>query len=205
MNKLPKEQFQVSLRKGILECTEEEIKFAFHLLNFDLKNFRQEVGRVEFEVHFNRYYIIKITVLPDKTIFSNEWIIFNDNTKVHHVQLDHPGNLLIMVINQMVNMFGPSLLAPLRYNPAFIEGWSVFENGEEAHAYYDIFVSVIHEIYPEMKEPVKEEGKVAKPAKKSTKAAKAAQATRKVKEGKSSGTAKVIPLPITKGKKKLPN
>ena len=62
MVKLTKEQLQEALKKPILTCSEEEIRFALHIMGFDLKEYHQDQGRVAFEIHFRRIYVIKMEV-----------------------------------------------------------------------------------------------------------------------------------------------
>ena len=195
MQKLSKEQMEVALRKHILNCTEDELRFVFHLLNFDLKEFRQETARVTFEVHFTRFYVIKISVTPEMTAFSNEWIVFNDDKNNHGLEVVTPP-MFFNILNMMMNFFGEALLNPMAWKPTFIPGWSIFADGVEAKEYFDLFQKTADSIIKEVEAmKPKEEGKKA--GKSAAKAPKEKKAP--AKKGK------VIKLPLPSGKGKLPN
>ena len=133
MNKLTKEQMQDALRKVTLNCTEEEIRFVFHLFSFDLKEFKQETGRISFEIHYKINYIVKVELTATAMTFSNEWINFEDEN-THGIAMTVPtclGELMVMFIN----MFMPNLLQRVCYNIAYNEQWSIFESVEEAQEY----------------------------------------------------------------------
>ncbi len=194
MQKLSKEQMEVALRKHILNCTEDELRFVYHLLNFDLKEFKQEVGRITYEIHFTRFYVIKVTVTNDLLVFSNEWIVFNDDKTKHSLECATPP-MFFSVLNMMMNFFGQALLAPMNWKPTYIPGYSIFDNGEEAKGYFDLFQKTADSIIKEIEalNPENKEEEKKKPAKKAAKKTPAKKA-------------KVVKLPIpTGGKKKLPN
>ena len=198
MQKLSKETMEAALRKHILNCTEDEIRFVFHLLNFDLKEYKQEMGRITFEVHFTRFYIIKITVTPELLVFSNEWIVFNDDKTNHSLECATPP-MFFSVLNMMMNFFGEALLKPTGWKPTYIEGYSIFEDGKEAKGYFDLFQKTADAIIKEIEALTPaEEGK-----EKAGKSGKKAPAKKAAPAKKS---AKVIKLPMPNGKgKKLPN
>ncbi len=150
MVKLTKEQLQAALRKPILGCTEDEIRFPYHIMGFDLKNFQQEQGRVAFEIHYQRFYIIKVEVAGGILTFSNQWVIFNEKEDVHHLSFEDPGKL-IFILNYLISLFGKPLLEPAGYRPAFIKGHSICETPEEAKDYWMIIQEVLYEFYPELR------------------------------------------------------
>ncbi len=158
MEKLTKEQLEVALKKPILTCTENEIRFPLHIMGFDLKEFHQDQGRVAFEMHYQRCYVIKVEVAGGVLTFSNQWIVFNDKEEIHHINFEDPGKL-ILILNLFVTLFGQALLNPIGYQPAFIKGWSQFETPEEAKEYWATLQSVLQEVCP----PAEETGKAAAP------------------------------------------
>lgn len=137
--------FKAYLGKKILSCTEAEIRFAFHALNFTLKEFRQNQGMVSFEIHFTRYFIMKVEVSGGLVTFSNEWILFDDNN-THHVIFSEPENLML-TIQLFFDIFGTPLLDPLKYGPTFIKGWSVFENEDQ----HDDYLAEMYRMLPNYK------------------------------------------------------
>lgn len=144
MNKLTKEQMQQALRKPILNCSEDEIRFMFHLFSFDLKELKQEIGRVRFEVHFKINYIARVELSDSTMVFSNEWISFDENHN-HGISMRVPtcaGELIVMFIN----MFAPNLLQRAGYNLAYNEEWSVLDSLEEAQSYIETAQSTMAEI-----------------------------------------------------------
>ena len=147
MEKLTKEQLQEALKKPILACSEEEVRFAFHIMGFDLKEYHQELGRIAFEIHFRRLYIIKVEVAGGIITFSNRWVIFNDKEQVHHLNFQEPDKF-ILILNLFINLFSKALLEPVGYQPAYIKDWSVFETGEEAKEFWQTFQDVLHEVCP---------------------------------------------------------
>lgn len=135
MKKLTKEQMQEALRKPILNCTEGEIRFIFHLFSFDLKEFKQETGRVRFEVHFKTNYIARVEISNMAMVLSNEWIVFGEDNS-HGISMEAPpcaGALLVAFIN----MFAPNLLQHAGYNLSYNSEWSVLESLEEAQEYVE--------------------------------------------------------------------
>lgn len=137
MKKLSLTQFRKALKKSILGCSEEEVRFVFNIMGFDLKEFSQETGRINFEVHYRRYYIIKVEVIEGVVLFSNPWVVFNDNKDAHHINFQFNGPLLDL-LSMFLDLFGPSFLKPLNYQPAFIDGWSACAGPEEGKMYWDI-------------------------------------------------------------------
>lgn len=154
MIKLTKEQFEAALKKPILSCEENEIRFAFHVMGFDLKEYRQELGRIAFEIHYQRVFIIKVEVSGGVVVFSNPWIVFNDREEVHHINMDEP-QALILILNMFVTMFNEALLKPMEYKPAYIKEWSIFDDGAEAKEAWATLQLVIQELLPKP-EPDKE-------------------------------------------------
>ena len=135
MNKLTKEQMQEALRKSILNCTEGELRFLFHLFSFDLKEFKQETGRVRFEVHFKTSYISRVEITDMVMALSNEWIIFGEDNS-HGISMEAPpcaGALLVAFIN----MFAPNLLQHAGYSLSYNSEWSVLDSLEEAQEYVE--------------------------------------------------------------------
>ena len=147
MVKLTKEQLQEALKKPILTCSEEEIRFALHIMGFDLKEYHQDQGRVAFEIHFRRIYVIKMEVTGGIITFSNRWVVFNDKEEIHHLNFEEPENL-ILILNLFINLFGKALLEPIGYQPAYIKEWSLFETGEEAKEFWQTFQTVLREVCP---------------------------------------------------------
>lgn len=147
MQVLSKEQLKDCLKKPILQCTEEEIRFAFHVLGFDLKEFKQEQGRVSFEIHYRQFYIIKLEVVGGLSIFSSIWIIFNDKEESHSLSIQEP-SCFVALLGTFFNLFNSSLLEPVRYRPGFMKGWSIFETPEEAKGYWETIGNVLHEVCP---------------------------------------------------------
>lgn len=144
MKKLSKEQMQEALQKPVLNCTEDEIRFVFHLFSFDLKELKQETGRVCFEIHFKVHYIAKAELSSTGMAFSNEWINFGDEY-THGIAMSTPtclGELIVMFIN----MFAPNLLQNAGYNLAFNEQWSILDSLEEAQQYLEVAQNTMAEI-----------------------------------------------------------
>ena len=199
MQKLSKEQMEVALRKHILQCTEDEIRFVFHIVNFDLKEFHQEVGRVQFEIHFTRFYVIKVTITQEMLVFSNEWMVFNDQNS-HALDAIATPPMLFMVMNRFIQTFA-QILQEMQWRPVYIDGYSVFEDGKTAKEYFELFQQTANKISKEIealrpkeeKEAPKNVLKVKKtPAKKNT-------------AGRGGAKGKVVKLPVAGGKKKLLN
>lgn len=144
MNKLTKEQMQEALRKSILNCTESELRFLFHIFSFDLKEFKQETGRVRFEVHFKTSYIARVEITDMVMALSNEWVVFGENNS-HGISMEAPpcaGALLVA----FVNMFAPNLLTQAGYGLSYNSEWSVLDSLEEAQEYIETAQSTMTEI-----------------------------------------------------------
>lgn len=134
MKKLSKEQIREVLHKNIMDCTENELRFIFHILSFDLKEMKQECGRTRFEVHFKRNYVMRIEIAGNNMYFSNEWIQFNEEN-IHGISTSTPdclGKLIVIFIN----MFIPNVLQKINYGIVYNEDWSVFDSCEEANSYF---------------------------------------------------------------------
>lgn len=143
IQKISHTEFKEALEKSPLECSENELRFIFNALGFDLKEFKQETSRVVFEVHFRRNYIVKVELVSGLLVFSNRWIIFNDKneTERHNINFQFNGST-IKILNLFLDMFGPCLLNPLQYMPAYIKGWSVCDSPKETKEYWDILSEV---------------------------------------------------------------
>lgn len=137
MQKLTKSQFKAALKKNPLNCTENELRFIFNLLGFDLKEFRLETARVTFEIHFTRHYIMKAEIMHGLLVFSNQWIVFDDNDDPQHIKINFNRTLLDF-ITLFFNMFGRDLLEPIHYTASYTEGWSMVDSKEEGREYWEI-------------------------------------------------------------------
>lgn len=160
MIKLTKKQFKTALKKPILSCEENEIRFVFHVLGFDLKEYRQELGRIAFEIHYRRVFVIKIEVSGGIVVFSNPWIVFNNKEDVHHVNMGDP-QALALILSIFVAIFNEPLLIPMEYKPAYIKGWSVFDDVAEAKEAWATLQLVTNELVP--KPEPNEEAELPKP------------------------------------------
>ena len=136
--------------KPVLDCTEEEHRFVFHLLTFDLKEFSQETGRVSFELHFTRTFVIRITVTSDKLVFSNEWVHFNE--KGRHAIETEPVPALFVMLNVFMNNFAESFLKELGWEPSYIPEWSVFKDSSQALEYIKFFSQTMNRLSAGLKD-----------------------------------------------------
>lgn len=135
MKKIAKEELQKVLHKNILNCTENEIRFLFHALDLQLKEFKQEIGRVQFEIHFKRNYIMKIEAGNGPLCFSNEYIDFGEgSTGISTGNMD----TILEIINTFFNLFGPNILKKASYSIGYNESRSLFDSLEEAQEYLSI-------------------------------------------------------------------
>lgn len=143
MKKIAKEELQKKLHKNILKCSEEEIRFMFHVLSFDLKEFKQEMGRVQFEVHYTRTYVMRIEAGNGPLCFNNEWIDFGEgSTGVCMGNMD----TIAEIIATFMNMFGPNILDDIDYGVYYNKNWSIFDSLEEAQSYLEAMQKTIGEI-----------------------------------------------------------
>lgn len=138
MQKPTKGQFKAALNKSPLNCTENELRFVFNLLGLDLKEFRQETARVSFEIHYTRYYIMKVEIMRGLLIFNNQWIVFDGQEDPQHIKIQFNGSFLDFLV-QFFNAFGAELLEPIHYSPSYIKGWSMVDSREEGQEYWNIF------------------------------------------------------------------
>lgn len=150
MEKLSLTKFRKALVKSPLACSENELRFIFNVMGFDLKEFRQETARLCFEIHYHMHLIIKVEYMEGVVFFSNPWVVFNDNKDAHHINFQFTGNIFEL-LSMFLDLFGPSFLKPLNYQPAFIEGWSACETPEEGKAYWDIMADMGKEAMVEAK------------------------------------------------------
>ncbi len=150
MKKLSKEQIQEVLHKNIMNCTENELRFVFHVLSFDLKEMKQECGRTRFEVHFKCNYVMRIEIAGNHLSFSNEWIRFNEEY-AHRLLTSTPDCLGKLVVI-FINMFMPNVLQKINYGIVYNEDWSVFDSYEEAHSYFITMQTEIEKILESTKE-----------------------------------------------------
>lgn len=137
MQKLTKQQFKEALLKSPLYCSEDELRFPMNVMSFTLKEFKKCNGKVEFEIHYQRTFIIKIEIVDTLLVLSNPWIIFNSEKNETFVSLAAPPTL-IDLINLFITMCGPGLLEPINYTPGYYKGFSVCDNPEESKEYWDL-------------------------------------------------------------------
>ena len=134
LEKLSKEKLIEALHKPIMECSEEEIRFVFHIFGFNLKEacFNDDIG-MNFEVHYKRVYIVRVVcTLSHLLSFENEYIDFGDKT--HGISMGHTETLAeTMVV--FINMFTPNLLQSAGYQIKYDPANSLFESLEEAQDY----------------------------------------------------------------------
>ena len=137
VKKLSKEELTIALHKDLIACTEEEIRFAFSVLGFQLKEarFSENVGH-KFEVHWKRSFIVRITTTPDNVlIFENEFVDFGDEK--HNIAVGKSESLIETLV-LFVDMFTQNLLQSAGYELKFEEATSPFSNLEEAREYLGI-------------------------------------------------------------------
>lgn len=163
MRTLSKQEFSDTLRKKVSEVTEDEFRFIFNILGFDLKEatFAGE-ELISFEIHWRRYYIIKVTVEGGVLTFSSPWIIFNDDDNSRAVGFECPSSL-VALISLFYGAFGSSLLSPIDYNPGYIEGWSALSNPTESKEYWDEIASILSKNSPKDNEGSKPAPQVKAP------------------------------------------
>ena len=121
------------LHKPFSACTEEEIRFIFHVFAFDLKEFSHTFQKSSFEVHFQNHYIARIQIDGDMAIFTNEWVLFNINQS-HSFVVKSFGCIGELVMT-FVNIFAQYLVAQANYSALYNKEWSVFASEDEAHSY----------------------------------------------------------------------
>lgn len=142
--KLTKETTQQVLRTSTLDLSEEEIRFVFHIFDFDLKEFQKEIGRIRFEVHHKVQYIARIELTSTDMVFSNEWLNFGDGNE-HGLAMPLPkclGEILVM----FVNVFS-ALIPPAQWidNSALVRR-NIFESEKEAEEYLNVARAAIADI-----------------------------------------------------------
>lgn len=141
MKKLTLTKFREVLLTSPLELQESELKFTANVMGFDLKEFKKEDKNLEFEIHYQRTFIIKISIMDSLLMFSNPWIIFNAETNETFITLMAPPTL-IDLITLFITMCGDGLLTPVNYSPGYIRGFSLTDNPEEAKAYFQLIQTV---------------------------------------------------------------
>lgn len=137
MSKLTKENFQKALFSHMLSLSEQEIRFGMNIMGFTLKEYRQCNGKIEFEIHYHRNYIIKAEIIDSLLIFSNQWVIFNPETNESFVTLPMPPTF-VDFISLFITMCGDSLLKEANYSPCYIPGFTLADSPEEAKEYWEM-------------------------------------------------------------------
>lgn len=140
LKKLTKDQFKKVLAKKPLDCTENELRFVFNVLGFDLKEFGHEDGRLTFEIHYRCEYLMKAEIIDGVLVFSNQWR-FNDEDEPYCSGRMFAGSLLDF-IDTFFQTFGSSVIQPADYNPAWVEGWSAVDSVEEGREYWDVLADL---------------------------------------------------------------
>lgn len=135
INKLTKKELADALRKNLTECSENEIRFAFHVFGLTLKEcyFSGENG-MSFEIHFRQSFIVRLIAAHKTGVlsFENEYIDFGEGT--HGIAMGKIETLAETIV-VFINMFGPNLLQSVGYNISFNEEMSLFNSVEEAEEY----------------------------------------------------------------------
>lgn len=143
MEKLTREQLRAALNKRIIDCSEDELRFMFHVLYFDLKEFYQETDRVRFEVHFKRAYVMRIEAGNGPLSFNNEWIDFGEGSTGVSIGITYSVGEIITIF---LNMFGDNILRHINYGLEYNDNWSIFDSQEEAQSFLEVLQGTITEI-----------------------------------------------------------
>ena len=156
MNKLTKEEFLKALHSHMLYLSEHELRFGMNVMGFTLKEYCQGNGKVEFEIHYHRHYIIKAEIIGTLLILSNQWVIFNSETDETFLTLPVPPTF-IDFINLIIIMCGDSLLKEANYSPCYIPGFAMTDSPEEAKEYWELVRKASSDIAMERNMAAKDE------------------------------------------------
>lgn len=144
--KLTEETLQKTLHTPILNLSEADIRFVFHILDFDLKEYKQETGRIKFEVHNKITYIASIEITVNGMVFSNEWVNFGYGNE-HGLSMPMPipkclGEIIVM----FTNVFAPQESTLGWIDLKDMVRRNIFESEDEAKKYLDILVATVIKI-----------------------------------------------------------
>ncbi len=138
ITKLSKEQLTTTLHKSMKDCTENEIRFIFNIFDFNLKEFYQEKGLVDFEIHFKRNYLMRVILQGNLLHFSNEYVNFqSEDDSTNGVSMPYPKTILDVVM-VFINLFSPNILKKAGYELSYNPEASIFDSIEEAQEYMEL-------------------------------------------------------------------
>ena len=141
IKKIEKKEFEKVLRSHILDCSENDLRFTFNAMGFDLKDFVKKDSLVSFEIHHMRTFVVKVDVMPTILIYENIWLHFDNQKDPNRIQLPEPPTLGELIIS-FVSIFGPSVLDKINYRPCYIDGWSATDTPEEGTEYWDMIHAI---------------------------------------------------------------